>query len=131
MGSSVANALVPHTFTRRVEAEGVNIFYHRVIAPDLPGFGFTVVPEERDYKYSFDTLAHAMLSFTDGLGLEHYALTSSTTVLPRAFAWRFDSPLRLGAAVNLLWQQGADHVRLTRRGAAHSVTKKIEEAYRS
>ena len=24
---------------------------YRVIAPDLPGFGFTVVPAARDYKY--------------------------------------------------------------------------------
>jgi len=35
---------------------------YRVIAPDLPGFGFTVVPEERHYKYSFDALAHTMLN---------------------------------------------------------------------
>ena len=31
---------------------------YRVIAPDLPGFGFTEVPEERKYTYSFDALAH-------------------------------------------------------------------------
>jgi hypothetical protein len=30
---------------------------YRVIAPDLPGFGFTTVPAERNYKYSFDALA--------------------------------------------------------------------------
>jgi alpha-beta hydrolase superfamily lysophospholipase len=27
---------------------------YRVIAPDLPGFGFTEVPAERKYVYSFD-----------------------------------------------------------------------------
>jgi len=27
VGSRVANAMVPHTFIRRVEADGVNIFY--------------------------------------------------------------------------------------------------------
>src|ERR1700746_2191212 len=27
---------------------------YRVIAPDLPGFGFTEVPEARKYNYSFD-----------------------------------------------------------------------------
>jgi alpha-beta hydrolase superfamily lysophospholipase len=31
---------------------------YRVIAPDLPGFGFTDVPEKRGYKYSFDALAY-------------------------------------------------------------------------
>lgn len=30
---------------------------YRVIAPDLPGFGFTEVPPERHYKYTFDALA--------------------------------------------------------------------------
>ena len=30
---------------------------YRVIAPDLPGFGFTEVPPERKYPYTFDQLA--------------------------------------------------------------------------
>ena len=30
---------------------------YRLIAPDLPGFGFTEVPGERQYIYSFDWLA--------------------------------------------------------------------------
>src|SRR5271170_4033897 len=30
---------------------------YRVIAPDLPGFGFTEVPGQRNYTYSFDALA--------------------------------------------------------------------------
>src|SRR5580692_8772073 len=47
---------------------------YRVIAPDLPGFGFTDVPSKREYKYSFDALAHTMLAFTDALNLKRYAL---------------------------------------------------------
>jgi pimeloyl-ACP methyl ester carboxylesterase len=47
---------------------------YRVIAPDLPGFGFTDVPEKRHYKYSFDVLAQTMLAFTDALQLKRYAL---------------------------------------------------------
>src|SRR5580700_3964664 len=47
---------------------------YRVIAPDLPGFGFTEVPENRQYKYSFDALAQTMAAFTDALGLKRYAL---------------------------------------------------------
>ncbi|HTQ95533.1 MAG TPA: alpha/beta fold hydrolase, partial [Candidatus Acidoferrum sp.] len=30
---------------------------YRVIAPDLPGFGFTEVPAERKYPFTFDRLA--------------------------------------------------------------------------
>ena len=47
---------------------------YRVIAPDLPGFGFTEVPQQRNYKYSFDALAQSMLAFTDALRLKRYAL---------------------------------------------------------
>ena len=47
---------------------------YRVIAPDLPGFGFTEVPAQRQYRYTFDALAQTMLAFTDALGLEQYAL---------------------------------------------------------
>jgi pimeloyl-ACP methyl ester carboxylesterase len=41
-----------------------------VIAPDLPGFGFTEVPEKRKYPYSFDALASTVQAFTDAHGLK-------------------------------------------------------------
>ncbi len=47
---------------------------YRVIAPDLPGFGFTEVPAKRGYKYSFDALAQTIVAFTDALRLKRYAL---------------------------------------------------------
>ena len=47
--------------------------YH-VVAPDLPGFGFTVVPESRQYKYTFDNIARTVEAFTDALKLENYAI---------------------------------------------------------
>ncbi|SFJ66195.1 Pimeloyl-ACP methyl ester carboxylesterase [Sphingomonas sp. NFR04] len=43
-----------------------------VIAPDLPGFGFTDVPE--GFVYSFDRLAETLGAFCDALGLTQYAL---------------------------------------------------------
>jgi pimeloyl-ACP methyl ester carboxylesterase len=61
---------------------------YRVIAPDLPGFGFTVVPEERRYKYSFDSLAKTMLALTDALNLTKYACTFLITARPLVCAWR-------------------------------------------
>lgn len=47
--------------------------YH-VVAPDLPGFGLTEVPEQAAYAYTFDRLATTMDAFTRALGLEHYAM---------------------------------------------------------
>jgi pimeloyl-ACP methyl ester carboxylesterase len=99
---------IPHTFLRRVMADGISIFYreagpadrpvvlllhgfptssfqfreliprladkYRVIAPDLPGFGFTEVLAERNYRYTFDSLAKSIEAFTDALALQRYAL---------------------------------------------------------
>ena len=45
--------------------------YH-VIAPDMPGFGLTEVPEK--YSYTFDQLAKTMQRFTEVLGLDRYAM---------------------------------------------------------
>ncbi|MDF2861650.1 MAG: putative hydrolase [Achromobacter mucicolens] len=48
--------------------------HFRVIAPDLPGFGFTEVPAERGYRYTFDNLAKSLEAFVDELGLTRYAM---------------------------------------------------------
>ncbi|MFI8608602.1 alpha/beta hydrolase [Pseudomonas sp. AOB-7] len=45
-----------------------------IVAPDLPGFGFTEVPAEREYRYSFDALALTLDAFVEKLGLQRYAL---------------------------------------------------------
>ena len=47
---------------------------YRVLAPDMPGFGFTVVPEQRAYVYTFDNLAITIESFLDALHVESFAL---------------------------------------------------------
>jgi len=45
-----------------------------LIAPDLPGFGFTNVPAERHYSWTFDALGQTLTAFVDALGLKRYAL---------------------------------------------------------
>jgi pimeloyl-ACP methyl ester carboxylesterase len=45
-----------------------------LIAPDLPGFGFTEVPEKRKYRYSFEALAGTLDAFTEALGLKNYSI---------------------------------------------------------
>lgn len=48
--------------------------HFHVIAPDFPGFGFTQVPVERSYVYSFERIAGTLAAFTEELGLQRYAL---------------------------------------------------------
>jgi pimeloyl-ACP methyl ester carboxylesterase len=72
----------------------------RVIAPDLPGFGFTEVPEERKYKYSFDALAHTLEAFTDALGLNRYAIYVFDYGAPTGLRLAMAHPERVTAIVS-------------------------------
>ena len=47
---------------------------YRVVAPDLPGFGFTTSPPVTEFAYTFDHLAEVIDRFTQALGLSRYAL---------------------------------------------------------
>jgi pimeloyl-ACP methyl ester carboxylesterase len=73
---------------------------YRVIAPDLPGFGFTEVPEQRRYRYSFDALAHTLLAFTEALGLERYALYVFDYGAPTGFRLALARPERVTAIIS-------------------------------
>ncbi len=73
---------------------------YRVIAPDLPGFGFTDVPEGRQYEYTFDALAHTMQAFTDALNLKRYALYVFDYGAPTGFRLAIAHPERITAIVS-------------------------------
>jgi pyruvate/2-oxoglutarate dehydrogenase complex dihydrolipoamide dehydrogenase (E3) component/pimeloyl-ACP methyl ester carboxylesterase len=73
---------------------------YRVIAPDLPGFGFTEVPEDRRYEYSFDALARTVEAFTDALGLTRYALYVFDYGAPTGFRVAMARPERVTAIVS-------------------------------
>jgi pimeloyl-ACP methyl ester carboxylesterase len=72
----------------------------RVIAPDLPGFGFTEVPEERKYTYSFDALARTMGAFTDALGLDRYAIYVFDYGAPTGLRLAMAHPERVSAIIS-------------------------------
>ena len=46
----------------------------RLIAPDLPSFGFTQIPAERNYRFDFESLSHTITAFIDALELRRYVL---------------------------------------------------------
>jgi pimeloyl-ACP methyl ester carboxylesterase len=73
---------------------------YRVIAPDLPGFGFTEVPSERHYNYTFDALAESISAFTDALALERYALYVFDYGAPTGFRLAMARPERITAIVS-------------------------------
>jgi pimeloyl-ACP methyl ester carboxylesterase len=73
---------------------------YRVIAPDLPGFGFTEVPAERKYTYSFDALAHTIEAFTDVLGLNRYVIYVFDYGAPTGLRLAMAHPERVTAIVS-------------------------------
>jgi pimeloyl-ACP methyl ester carboxylesterase len=73
---------------------------YRVIAPDLPGFGFTEVPSERGYTYSFDALAKTIFAFTQALQLKRYALYVFDYGAPTGFRLALMAPERVTAIVS-------------------------------
>ena len=73
---------------------------YRVIAPDLPGFGFTEVPAERKYIYSFDRLAATVDAFTQALKLRRFALYVFDYGAPTGFRLAMAHPDRITAIVS-------------------------------
>ena len=73
---------------------------YRVIAPDLPGFGFTEVPPKRNYRYTFDNLARTIEAFTEVLQLKRYALYVFDYGAPTGFRLAMAHPERVTAIVS-------------------------------
>jgi len=73
---------------------------YRVIAPDLPGFGFTEVPRERNYVYSFDGLAGTIKAFTQAIQIDRFALYVFDYGAPTGFRLAVANPERVTAIVS-------------------------------
>jgi len=73
---------------------------YRVIAPDLPGFGFTEVPSERQYSYTFDRLALTIDAFTRALKIDRYAIYVFDYGAPTGFRLAMAHPERVTALVS-------------------------------
>src|SRR5215469_10776857 len=73
---------------------------YRVIAPDLPAFGFTEIPEARKYTFSFDALARTMGAFTDALGLKCFAIYVFDYGAPTGFRLAMAHPERVTAIIS-------------------------------
>lgn len=72
--------------------------YH-VVAPDLPGFGFTTAPGRDAFAYTFDALAEVVAAFTDAVGLRRYALYVFDYGAPVGFRLAMARPERVTAIV--------------------------------
>lgn len=74
--------------------------HFRVIAPDLPGFGFSDAPSTSRFPYTFDRLADVMERFIETLGLSHYALYIFDCGAPVGLRLAIRHPERITAIVS-------------------------------
>lgn len=72
--------------------------YH-VIAPDLPGFGFSDAPPREQYRYTFDNLASTIAAFTETLKLDRYAIQVFDYGAPVGFRLALAHPERVTAII--------------------------------
>jgi pimeloyl-ACP methyl ester carboxylesterase len=73
---------------------------YRLIAPDLPGFGFTEVPSSRHYRYTFDSLAATIGALVDALSLARYAIYVFDYGAPTGFRLALARPDQISAIVS-------------------------------
>jgi pimeloyl-ACP methyl ester carboxylesterase len=73
--------------------------YH-VLAPDLPGFGFSDAPDRKQVRYTFDYLAKTIDRFTEAVGLSRYALYVFDYGAPVGFRMALAHPERITAIIS-------------------------------
>lgn len=71
-----------------------------VIAPDLPGFGFSDAPARTAFAYTFEHLAEVIDRFTDAVGLGRYALYVFDYGAPIGFRLATHHPERVTAIIS-------------------------------
>jgi pimeloyl-ACP methyl ester carboxylesterase len=73
--------------------------YH-VVAPDLPGFGFSDAPDRKAFQYTFENVAKVIDRFTQTIGLERYAIYVFDYGAPVGLRLALAHPERITAIVS-------------------------------
>jgi len=71
-----------------------------IVAPDLPGFGFSQSPPRSQFKYTFDNLATVIEAFTEVVRLQRYALYVFDYGAPVGFRLAVAHPERVTAILS-------------------------------
>jgi pimeloyl-ACP methyl ester carboxylesterase len=71
-----------------------------VVAPDLPGFGFSDAPDRKRFRYTFENLAKLMGSFTQRIGIDRFAIYVFDYGAPVGFRLALAHPERITAIIS-------------------------------
>jgi pimeloyl-ACP methyl ester carboxylesterase len=72
----------------------------RLLAPDLPGFGQSDMPDHTKYQYSFDNIAKMIARFTEIVGLRKFAVYVFDYGAPTGFRLAVNHPDRITAIIS-------------------------------
>ena len=73
---------------------------YQVVAPDLPGFGFSDAPDRKRFRYTFENLAKVIDSFTQSIGLKRFAIYVFDYGAPVGLRLALTHPERVTAIVS-------------------------------
>jgi len=73
--------------------------YH-VIAPDLPGFGFSESPDRLRFQYTFENIAKVIGKFTETIGLKNFAIYVFDYGAPVGLRLALSHPDRITAIIS-------------------------------
>ncbi|WP_424630106.1 alpha/beta fold hydrolase [Bradyrhizobium sp. SYSU BS000235] len=71
-----------------------------IVAPDLPGFGQSDMPDRKTFAYTFDHLAHVIGRFTEVIGLKTFAIYVFDYGAPTGFRIAMDHPERITGIIS-------------------------------
>ncbi len=98
-----------HMFRNLIPALADN--YH-VVAPDLPGFGFSDAPGRKGFRYTFGNLAKIIDSFTQSIGIGRYAIYVFDYGAPVGLRLALAHPERITAIISQngnAYEEGLSH----------------------
>ena len=70
-----------------------------IVAPDLPGFGQSDMPDHTKFQYSFDAIAKVIERFTEVIGLKKFAIYVFDYGAPTGFRLAVRHPERITAII--------------------------------
>ena len=73
---------------------------YRLVAPDLPGFGFSDAPDRQQFRYTFENLAKLIDGFTQLIGLQRFAIYVFDYGAPVGLRLALAHPERITAIVS-------------------------------
>ena len=103
-----------------------------LVAPDMPGFGQTVYPD--NFPHTFDALARTVEAFTDALGMKRYALYLFDYGAPVGFRLAMWHPERVTAIISQngnMYDEGLGPKWAARREYWKASTPELRKQYAS